>query len=218
MVDPLARQQFVRKLGRWGRPNRRQFAWRDEADPFRVLVAEVLLQRSRARTVDIVYQRLFARWPTPEAMSRAHVSTLASVIRPLGLVSRAVTLKSLAARVALMGRVPDSMESLMSLPGVGRYAAAATIAAGGGRLPLVDSVSARVYRRFFGLQPEARSFVDEPLWRLVDEVSPKRAAKEWNWSVLDLASGLCLPQVPRCPECPLSSHCTWARSHAVAAS
>jgi hypothetical protein len=90
---------FRRKLLAWGRKNRRSFPWRETDDSFRVLVAEVLLQRSRGKTVAKVYERLFARWPDAESLSRARESTIADVIRPLGLVRRAAVLRAMAKEV-----------------------------------------------------------------------------------------------------------------------
>jgi A/G-specific adenine glycosylase len=83
-----------RRLLAWGRQNRRSFPWRETDDPFRVLVAEVLLQRSRGKTVAIVYERLFAWWPDAGSLARARETSIAAVIRPLGLVRRAATLRS----------------------------------------------------------------------------------------------------------------------------
>jgi A/G-specific adenine glycosylase len=78
----------------WGRANRRSFPWRETDDPFRILVAEVLLQRSRGKMAATIYHRLFDRWPDPGALSRARVDSIVKVLRPLGVLSRAATLKS----------------------------------------------------------------------------------------------------------------------------
>jgi A/G-specific adenine glycosylase len=198
-------------LLRWGEGHRRSFPWRETDDPFRILIAEVLLQRSRGKTVAVVYERLFARWPTSEALSRARIDSIGAVIRPLGLVRRATTLKALASEVVSRGGVPDSMPDLLELPGVGRYAASATLAVGfGKRAPVVDGVSARVYRRFFGLDSAIPATSDAGLWELVSSATPRQRIREWNWSVLDLAASICLPKVPRCEECPLRSRCAWS--------
>jgi A/G-specific adenine glycosylase len=195
----------------WGRANRRLFPWRETADPFRVLVAEVLLQRSRGITVEKVYRRLFDRWPDAPSLARAQERSIASVIRPLGLVKRAASLKALAGVVAESAGVPDSVEELLQLPGVGMYAASATLAvAFGKRAAVVDGVTARVYRRYFALDPTLAPPMDRVLWQLVSRVTPRRHIAEWNWAVLDLASSICLPRVPRCQECPLESHCAWS--------
>ena len=183
-------------LTEWAETDRRVFPWRKTSDPFRVLVAEVLLQRSRGSTVAGVYEDLFGRWTDAPALSRARAPSIVSVIRPLGL-----------------GGVPDSMEGLLALPGVGRYAASATIAvAFGKRVPVVDGVTARVYRRYFGSEGNLPASTDSELWDLVDRVTPHTHVREWNWAVLDLAAAICLPKKPRCEGCPLRSGCAFAGS------
>jgi A/G-specific adenine glycosylase len=203
---------FRSRLLRWGDQHRRSFPWRETDDPFRILVAEVLLQRSRGRTVAGVFDRLFERWPDARALSEARTPSIASVIRPLGLVKRATTLKALAAVVDEAGGVPDTLDGLLTLPGVGRYAASATLAvAFGKRAPVVDGVSARVYRRFFGLDGDAPPSSDVELWDVVHRVTPRTHLREWNWAVLDLAALVCLPKIPRCQECPLATRCPYSR-------
>ena len=205
---------FRKDLTRWGKANRRSFPWRETDDPFRILVAEVLLQRSRGKTVAKVYEKLVARWPDAASLARARVDTIEKVIRPLGLSRRAGTLKQMAAVVSGLGEVPSTLDGLLALPGVGPYAAGATLAvAFGKRAPVVDGVTARVYRRYFGLDPAIPASSDPELWRVVAGASPARNNKEWNWAVLDLASSICLPKVPRCRECPLAAHCRWSQNH-----
>ena len=208
--DPRA---FTRDLLKWGRVNRRDFPWRSEQDPFRILVAEILLQRSRGTTAAGVYEALFASWPDAEALAAARVGSIRSVIRPLGLVRRAETLRDLARAVAEAGAVPRTVDGLLALPGVGQYAAHATLAVAFGRhVPTVDGVTARVYRRYFGLEAERPPSIDTELWERVENVTPNRGVREWNWAVLDLASTICLPRVPRCGVCPLEEHCRWSRA------
>ena len=212
MSDPSV-TAFRRQILAWGRANRRSFPWRETCDPFRVLVAEVLLQRSRGVTVQKVYEGLFERWPDAPSLARAHVDTIASVIRPLGLVRRAASLKQLARQLVAMGGVPSTPEELLALPGVGPYAAGATLAvAFDERIPVVDGVSARVYRRYFGNASTEPAASDSTLWRLVDESTPPRAGRDWNWAVLDLAAEVCLPKVPRCESCPLEARCAWSQA------
>jgi A/G-specific adenine glycosylase len=203
----------------WGQEHRRSFPWRETHDPWRVLVAEVLLQRSRGKTVAKVYEELFRRWPDAPALSRAHESSIAAVTRPLGLTGRAAKLHSLAKEVVRLGEVPPTFDDLRALPGVGRYAANATlVVAFGSRAPVVDGVSARVYRRYFGLSSDLLPSEDEDLWKRVSEATPARA-RDWNWAVLDLAAEICLPLNPRCQVCPLSKACAFSvRTDAYTAS
>lgn len=200
-----------RRLLAWGRKHRRSFAWRETDDPWRVLVAEVLLQRSRGKTVQRVYDALFRRWPDAAAMCRARESSIASVIRPLGLVRRARTLRAMAKEVGRLGRVPATSEGLLALPGVGRYAANATlVVAFGNWAPVVDGVTARVYRRYFGLSSDLPATSDQVLWETVERATPSNASRDWNWAVLDLAAEVCLPVKPRCGACPLAARCAFA--------
>ena len=174
-------------------------------------MAEVLLQRSRGKTVAKVYEELFRRWPDAEALSRAREASIASVIRPLGLVRRASILRAMGREVVQSGGVPSSSDGLLALPGVGRYAANATLVVGfGKRAPVVDGVTARVYRRYLGLPTELPATADTELWEKVDAATPSRGSRDWNWAVLDLASEICLPARPRCDVCPLVERCAFA--------
>jgi A/G-specific adenine glycosylase len=212
-VGGRKRVAFVSQLLAWGRANRRSFPWREDSDPFRILIAEVLLQRSRGNTVAKVYWELFARWEDAAALSAAYVPAIAEVIRPLGLLRRAAVLKALARKVVDRGGVPSSTAELMELPGVGRYAAAATAAAAFRTSdPSVDSVSARVYRRYFGTPANSDPASDQALWKLVLDTSQGTPVWELNWAALDLAAAICLPKIPRCPLCPLQRDCSLARS------
>jgi A/G-specific adenine glycosylase len=208
--------RFQRDLLAWGERNRRVFGWRTTDDPFRVLIAEVLLQRSRGSTATGVFDELFRRWEDPASLADASVEEITATIRPLGLVRRGASLKALAREIDARGSVPSTYDELVALPGVGPYAANATLAvAFGERAPVVDGVTARVYRRYFGLDAEAPASTDAELWQLVGRVTPRTQVREWNWAVLDLAALICLPKRPRCGECPLQPHCAWSRARAT---
>lgn len=161
----------------------------------------------------IVYEKLLGRWPDAESLAKARVRSIETVIRPIGLVGRARTLQALARVVAERGEVPRSVTALQELPGVGEYVAHATAAvAFGSPVATVDGVSARVYRRYFGMQSDKAPVADRKLWARVQDVTPRRGVRDWNWAVLDLAALVCLPKVPRCPQCPLRSRCAWPKS------
>lgn len=195
---------FRRRLFAWHADHYRSFPWRETTDAFQILVAEVLLQRSRAKTVAKVHASLFDRWPTAGALAEADPTDVEKVIRPAGLVKRAGTLVKLAHHVESAGAVPADAQSL---PGVGPYASRATSG-----LPVVDATSARVYRRYFGLlDVDLHKRVDAELWQLVEVVTPSAQAREMNWAVLDLAAEVCLPKIPRCEECPVRAGCVFGR-------
>ena len=203
---------FAERLLHWAEERGRTFAWRKEDDAFRLLLAEVLLQRSRSSTVEKVFERLVSLWPTPTALASASTEELADVLRPLGLTSRASRIKGLALALAERGSVPTRPRELRELPGVGAYVASATAAALGGEAqPLVDSVSVRVFRRYFS---DSRSGADADLAAMAYADAPSGRWHEVNWAVLDLAAAVCRPKRPLCSECPLADGCHWNQESA----
>lgn len=213
-IDYNRYTHFREILLKWGKENQRNFPWRKEHDSFKLLIAELLLQRSRAKTVAKVYPVLFTRWPDERALASADESSLQEVIRPLGLIKRAKTIKDIASLVSNAQHRIDSYEQMMGLPGIGRYiSGTASAIALRTQNPVVDSVSSRVYRRFFGLSPfTSGNRIDSELWSLVADVSPRKQPHEFNWYILDLASEICLPKRPKCDRCPLYAGCSYTRA------
>ena len=204
-------ESFASRMLEWASESGRSFSWREEEDPFKILLAEVLLQRSRATTVEKVLGELTQKWPTPRALATADFDQLAEVLRPLGLTSRTSRILELAKALAEREDIPNSPLQLRELPGVGYYAANSTSAAlGGDEKPLVDSVSSRVFRRLYDAGPyedinelAARAYRDAPSGRW----------HHLNWAVLDLAASICRPKRPQCELCPVIEVCGWAKAH-----
>lgn len=194
----------------WHQGRGRSFPWRESDDLYEVLVAEVLLQRTRGEHVLDVYREFLRRWPTPSALGTAREKTIARVIRPLGLASRARTLKELGRVVSVVG-VPSTPEELLELPGVGPYGAhAVPVFAAGAQLPLVDWVIARVLRRYFGRDSGSRPNADSELWALAARLVSVGRARDLWLAVLDFGAEVCKPR-PLCVECPLRNECALGR-------
>jgi len=208
---------FRRAILRWHRLHPRSFPWRRRRDPYALLVGEVLLQRTRGELVVPVFEEFVRRWPNPEDLARARLSSIATVIRPLGLAKRAPILKDLGGALAEHGSVPAEPEELMRLPGIGPYAAhAVPVFAGGRDLPVVDWVIARVLRRCFGLGSDRRPNADPELWDLAADLAERGKARELWLGTLDFAAAVCKPR-PLCPTCPLNSSCSYYSGGAQAA-
>jgi A/G-specific adenine glycosylase len=204
-TDP---DHFTSQLLAWYADNGREFPWRQTDNRYRILICEVLLRRSRSTTVAKVAGPFFERWPSAAELADADVGEVVDVIRPLGLTSRAGQLVQLAQALRDRADFPSSVAELVSLPGVGRYAATATLGE-----PTVDATSARVYRRYLGqLDAPAHKTVDDTLWQMAGTVLSVRsdAIRILNWAVLDLAASTCLPVNPRCETCPVAAACCWA--------
>ena len=198
----------------WNRQHQRAFPWREQSDPYAVIIGEILLQRTRAEHVTAVYNTFIRRWPDGAALSEAKVTAIAQVIRPLGLLKRAPQLKRLGEALVEHGRPPSDPHALMRLPGVGPYVAhAMPIFALHRNLPVVDWVIARVLRRYYGLPASRRPNADQELWELARQLAGYGRARHLWLGTLDFAAAICRPR-PRCDECPLASTCTFVLAHA----
>jgi A/G-specific adenine glycosylase len=195
----------------WYRTHGREFAWRESRDPYDVLIAELLLQRTRADLVPRVFSELQTRFPDSVSLAGADTSEVLEVLRPLGFTHRSeripLTAKTLVDRFG--GEVPATEEELLSLPGVGRYVAnAVLVVAFGLPRPLLDPNVLRVLDRSFGVRStRSRPRDDVRLWRLVGEVVTGHRPQEVALGLIDLGAVVCRPARPRCFECPLRSRC-----------
>jgi A/G-specific adenine glycosylase len=209
---PDRARTFREALARWGEENGRVFPWRETRDPFSILIAELLLQKTASYKVVRLYDSFIERYPSPRALAAANVSEVRALISPLGLPKRAATLVALARALEQDhgDQIPRDAVTLRRLPGVGPYTAnAVECFAFGRRRPLVDEVAGRVYRRFFGLPADKRAYEDRALWSFVDGLLPRRKARDFALAVLDFASAVCTFKAPKCKACPLQEQCSY---------
>ena len=209
------REFFVRAVLAWGRAHLRKFPWREEKDPWRILIAEILLQRTTPGHVVRVYEEFVRRFPDPPSLARASREEVERVIFPLGMIKRAGTLVRMARLICEKygGRVPDDVRELMRLPGVGRYTAHGVLCLAYGRpVPMIDVNSARVVRRFFGLPSDKKPKEDEELWAFATELVPAEEPALFNLALLDLGATVCRDRKPECERCPLSERCLFRKN------
>jgi len=212
-VGRADRNQFASRLLRWFGTNKRAYPWRETSSPYRVLMAEFMLQRTGAAQTVPVYREFTKRYPSLSRAALVPERRLASVLTPLGRTGRARHLRRALAilRSRFRLRVPDREELLLEIPSVGRYTARAVLVfAFERRLGLFDPNIARLLSRVFGIvSSRSRAHTDPAMWAAVDLLVPKRRAKEFNWALLDLGATVCLSRRPRCTECPMTSLCRY---------
>lgn len=197
-----------RRLRRWGREHFRQFPWRDAESDYAGLIAEVLLQRTRASSVAEVYGAFLARYPDAESLAAASEEEIGEVMRPLGLRWRVPLVAQLGRRLVELGEVPRDYDVLCSLPGVGPYTAAAWLSFHGkGRGVLVDANVVRWIARLTGRPFDAETRRKRWLLDLAEQITPRREVKAFNYALLDFTMAVCTPGRPRCEVCPLVSIC-----------
>ncbi len=209
----LKKTKFSQPLLKWFKTNRREFPWRNTNDPYKVLLAEKLLQQTSVRKdlIDL-YLYLISEYPTPADLSVADIQSLTEKIYPLGLHYRARDLVLMAKDIQekFDGRVPDNLNSLLSIYGVGDYSARAVLSfAYNQTIPVVDTNVARILYRVFAVpgkfpQNPARN---RKMLEIAGQLVSPNTAKEFNWAMIDLGALVCLPSKPLCHKCPLNTIC-----------
>src|SRR2546421_2505780 len=198
-------------LLRWYAVERRDLPWRSTDDPYAILVSEIMLQQTQVDRVLPKYQQFLAAFPTLADLAAAPTSDVISAWVPLGYNTRAVRLQSVARQVIAEygGRIPDTIDDLLKLKGIGRYTAGAIACfAYRKQVATVDTNIYRVLHRIFlGLEyPEAQIKNDQML-RLAESVMPAGESYNWNQALMDLGATICTSANPQCVRCPLQETC-----------
>lgn len=204
----------VEKLLDWYEEEGRAFPWRETENPYEILIAELMLQKTSASQVLPVYRGMIDSYPTPDDLSVADVDDIAEEIYSLGLQNtRAERLRELGRELVEnhSGRVPRDKDFLMELPGVGEYISdAVLVMAFGEERAMIDVNVGRVLgRAFFG--EEDYSPGSERIERKAEELLPSGEVREFDLSLIDLGALVCRPENPSCGECPLSRICEYFR-------
>jgi len=195
----------------WFAGARRPLPWRERYDAYAVWVSEMMLQQTQVETVLPYYRRWMERFPSVSAVAEAPLAEVLKHWEGLGYYSRARNLHRAAQAIVRdhQGRMPDTVEALMALPGIGRYTAGAVASIAFNRpVPLVDGNVARVLGRVFALKHPPRSPAGKRLlWFLAEAAIPSDRPREFNESLMELGALVCRPRAPQCLLCPLASQC-----------
>jgi len=205
---------FVSTLLEWAKNNLREYPWRATEDPYKIMIAEIMLQRTRAEQVVPVYKRFLQKYPDLASLSTASVSDVRLAILSLGLEKRAKGIKQLANQIMEQyhGRIPRTREELMQLHWVGTYIANAILChAFQTDVPTVDVNFARVLDRVFSLKPKQPAQKDKRVHEFARQLIPpaKGNCRVLNLGILDLASNICTSKKPSCQICPVNSVCDY---------
>ncbi len=200
----------------WYRKHKRDLPWRRTRDPYAIWVSEIMLQQTRVETVIPFYLRFLRRFRTVGALARAPESQVLAAWSGLGYYRRA---RHLHAAAKLMvkehaGRLPQDRASLLELPGIGEYTAAAIESIAFGRAAAaVDGNVIRVLGRIGGHSgrrdaPKLRAAVTA----MAESLAGGRDPGDWTQSLMELGATTCLPREPLCDRCPAARHCVAKRS------
>ena len=210
-TTPVTASFAARLLAWFEAHGRKDLPWQRDPSPYRVWVSEIMLQQTQVATVIPFFQRFVARFPTVEALAAAPLDEVLHHWSGLGYYARARNLHKTARTIAsdLSGVFPTDLETMQSLPGVGRSTAAAVLSlAAGQRQVILDGNVKRVLARHraIGGWP-GQADVARQLWREAERSTPRRNVREYNQAMMDLGATLCTRSHPACPSCPVNDDC-----------
>jgi A/G-specific adenine glycosylase len=199
----------------WFSRHARDLPWRAPGTtPWSVLVSEIMLQQTPVARVVPAHRSWLARWPAPAALAAEPAGEAIRQWGRLGYPRRALRLHETATIVTVRhgGIVPDDLDALLALPGIGSYTAAAVASfAFGQRHAVLDTNVRRVLARLVAGQPRPRSAPSLAERRMAESLLPAEpaVAARWSVAVMELGALVCTAASPRCADCPVARHCAW---------
>jgi A/G-specific adenine glycosylase len=214
--DEKARADKLREAAlSWFRENGRTFPWRSTRDPYRILVAEICLQKTNADKVVPIFEKIVEKYPTVAALAKANLNDLSDHFARLGLFKRGSFLLEIARAIVEQhgGVVPRDRGTLLKVRGIGDYTANSVLClAYGDRLPLLDGSTQRVLARVFDRCADKPAWANRAMRDFMQAILPDSQAREFNLALIDIADKCCRPRKPKCATCPLETICLTAKS------
>lgn len=200
-----------RRLLAWYKRHQRSLPWRETNDPYRIWISEIMLQQTQVDTVIPYYHRFLKAFPDVRTLALATLQDVLKAWENLGYYSRARNIHA-ASRIIVNqwdAQIPDTIEEIKTLPGIGDYSAGAILSiAYGQALPAVDGNVRRILSRIFAI----RKPVDDPgeqkkLRELAAALVPAKCPGDFNQALMDLGATICKAKTPNCASCPIASIC-----------
>jgi len=216
---------FRRTLLRWYNQHRRDLPWRETRDPYRIWLSEIMLQQTRVAAVLEHYRIFLERFPDIEALAASSEDAVLAAWSGLGYYRRARRLHQCAKAIMQQhtGHFPQRAEELQTLPGIGRYTAAAIASIAFSQpVAVVDGNVERVLRRLVNLSASGTSatgtkmtapdlthidLTQAQIWQQAQTLLNISRPGDFNQAMMELGATVCLPREPRCPVCPVQKWC-----------
>lgn len=195
----------------WYEREKRDLPWRENKDPYRIWVSEIMLQQTRVDTVIPYFLNFMTLFPTIQALAEAPEDTLLKAWEGLGYYSRVRNLQKAAIQIVenFDGKMPRIAEEISTLKGIGPYTTGAIASmAYGLPTPAVDGNVMRVVSRLFEIsddiaKPKSRKIFEETMQEIISRDNPG----DFNQAMMDLGSSTCTPTKPSCNLCPINEFC-----------
>lgn len=208
--------RMVKPLLNWFKDSARILPWRQNPTAYNVWISEIMLQQTRVEAVKPYYDRFMKLFPDVYALANAEDEVLLKAWEGLGYYNRVRNLKKAAIEICekYAGKMPDSYEEIIKLPGIGSYTAGAVLSiAYNKKVPAVDGNVLRVLSRIRG---DYRDILDTKVKKEIEEDVRSfmpREASAFNQAMMELGAMVCVPNgAPKCENCPVSEYC-YAKAH-----
>jgi A/G-specific adenine glycosylase len=210
-IEAAGLEGFRYRLLEWYGRCRRPLRWRDTRDPYCIWVSEIMLQQTRVAQMDQYFARFVECFPTVEQLAAASEDEVLKAWEGLGYYSRARRLHQAARCIVEVhgGKLPDTYEGLLALPGIGQYTAAAVSSIAFDRdHPVLDGNVVRVLCRLLRIETDpARTPVKNRLIAAAENLLARGQAGDFNQAMMELGAQVCTPRRPQCPACPVRRWC-----------
>ena len=207
----LAKPLFSQWLIAWYQENKRTLPWRTTHDPYKIWLAEIILQQTRVAQGLPYYQQFVAKYPSVEALARADEKEVLRLWQGLGYYTRARNLHACARMIVhqLGGKFPNNYKELLHLKGVGKYTAGAIASiAFKEAVPVVDGNVYRVLARVFGIQEDIASTQGaKTFYTLAQSLVPQKNADLYSQAIMEFGAMHCTPAKPKCKSCIFKDYC-----------
>jgi len=203
---------FQQQLLAWhDQHGRKDLPWQQDPTPYRVWVSEIMLQQTQVNTVIPYYQRFMARFPDLATLAAASIDEVLHLWSGLGYYARGRNLHRAAHDIINenQGIFPDTLDALITLPGIGRSTAAAILALSRQQHhAILDGNVKRVLARYAAIEGwPGKTAVQNQLWQLAEHYTPGKRVATYTQAIMDLGATICTRSRPDCGLCPVAKHC-----------
>lgn len=184
-------------------------------NPYKILIAEILLHRTKAEQVVGVYEKFISEFPTITSLSKSPSQRVSSIVWGLGLHWRTKMLREMAMEIVAQhdGKIPQDKNKLTALPGVSDYIASALRCFAFDKAdPLLDTNTTRIVGRLFGVKVTDSSRRNRQFAELYASLTSNGSPREFGFAMMDFGALICLPKEPKCTVCPVNKFCLFGLS------
>ena len=202
-------------ISKWFKNSTRVFFWRIKPSPYKIMIAEFMLQRTKAEQVEPVYKKFLQQYPDIVSLSKARIKSVEKYTSSLGLHKRAPNFMNAAKYIInnFKGEYPKTRKELLTIPGVGDYVAGAIMAVCFNNADyVIDSNIARFINRYAGLNLTGEIRRKKVIVEKAKKIFKVNDQRNFLFALLDFTAVICKPIVPLCNECPLRKKCKYSPS------